>query len=211
MGFRLQAFPTAQSCHSLAERRGRHCVAIDGALLELLDVSPELSSLCERDAASVPWLPYVIVLQLGLPLVGADPDTGIDEWNIPLWQWIFEPRSLAAAIELVFHSRFFDRVRVYTLSALVASLFEARRALVAPPSAGASAVRYAALVVRARDLLPVTPRDGEGRRDHAGCTGMVAVDVLIGSEVVERARASPIERHLGWDGADHRRRMVICS
>ena len=56
-----------------------------------------------------------------------------------------------------------------------------------------------------------TPRDGEGRRDHAGCTGMVAVDVLIGSEVVERARASLIKRHLGWDGADHRRRMVICS
>ena len=56
-----------------------------------------------------------------------------------------------------------------------------------------------------------TPRDGEGRRDHSDCTGMVAVNVLIGSEVVERARASPIDRHLGWDGASGVLGEVICS
>lgn len=56
-----------------------------------------------------------------------------------------------------------------------------------------------------------TPRDGEGRRDHAEGAAMLHSDVLTGCRVVERARASPIERHLGWNGVDHGLCEVICS
>ena len=56
-----------------------------------------------------------------------------------------------------------------------------------------------------------TSRDGGAPRAHADCTGMAGLGALVDPEVAERARASHIERHHGWEGADHCLGEVICS